>query len=359
MNATLRRSAQPHRFRSRLVIANTVSALVLPGAAQAHGAAPVIALDYEALPSAHGVVAPGIRAKVIDGDRKLELRVASGPVVTVIGYAGERFLRFSPRGVEVNERSLTAVTDKLTRPGSVPVLSAKAQPRWAVVTHRRRFAWHDHRLGPRPGGRVGAGFVGVWSIPVTVDGIPKRIRGQLWRARPPPLAPWLLLWGLAVICGCAVAWRVRSRSRRIGLYVCAALSGALVIVADAGFTLASAQSSAAKWFSLAIPATIALLAMVVFAWLADLRLIVAALCSFLAFLDAVADVPVFRHGYVVSELSAGVVRGAVGGALAAGSVALILVVAELLHADYGQERSGPKAKPRSQPKLAVPRGKVR
>lgn len=359
MNTSHPRHAQPRRFRSRLVIAAALCALALPGVAQAHGAGPVIALDYDARPAAGGAVAPGVRANVMDGDRKLELRVGHRHDVTVIGYGGEPFLHFSARGVEVNERSLTAVTNRLARAGSVPALSSAAHPTWEFLTTAHRFAWHDHRLGPRPGERTGAGRVGTWSVPVVVDGAPGRITGQLWRAHRPALAPWLALWGLAVACGCAIAWRARRRTGSLVLYACTALSGALVILVGAGFTLASSQTGSSKWIGLAAPAVIASLAIAVFVRTPRHRFVVAALAAALAFADALEDAAVFRHGYVVSELPAGVVRASLATALAAGAIALIVALTRLFDEEHRLERSRPGRNAMPRPKLAIPKGKMR
>ncbi len=358
MDTSQRRHADPRRFRSCLVIGTTLCALALPAAAQAHGASPVIALDYRALPSAGGAVAPGVDAKVIDGDRKLELRVGSRREVTVIGYGGEPFLRFSSRGVEVNERSLTAVTNRLARRDAVPAVSAAARPSWALVTSGHRFAWHDHRLGPLPGVHTGTGLVGTWSIPVVVDGTRKQIAGQLWRASRPALAPWLALWGLALIFGAAVARRARGRSRRVVLYVSAGLSAALVLVVGASFTLESAQPAADRWIGLALPAAIASLAIAVFVRRRRYRFAVVALSAALAFTDALEHVAVFRHGYVISALPAGIVRPALATALGAGAVALIVVLTQLFGEEHGLERFPPPQRT-ERPKLAVPKGKLR
>ena len=101
---------------------------------------------------------------MVDGDRKLDLHVNGSHRVVVLGYAGEPFLRLTGAGVAVKERSVTAVADKLVKPGSFPALDANAVPLWSTKTSRHSFTWHDHRLGPRPGRRYGVGNVAAWTI---------------------------------------------------------------------------------------------------------------------------------------------------------------------------------------------------
>ena len=69
---------------------------------------------------------------MIDGNRKLELTVRPPHTVVVEGYGGEPFLRFDGAGVSVNERSLTAVTNKLTQKGATPALGQGGDPAMAA-----------------------------------------------------------------------------------------------------------------------------------------------------------------------------------------------------------------------------------
>ena len=102
---------------------------------------------------------------MLDGDRKLELRVARSHTVVVLGYAGEPYLRFSPQGVAVNERSPTALANKLTASGATPALDPGATPSWSLLAVTERYAWHDHRLGPKPGHAYGRGAVAALGDP--------------------------------------------------------------------------------------------------------------------------------------------------------------------------------------------------
>jgi hypothetical protein len=344
------------RGRLAIVIALAVCGLVLPGRADAHGTANVIALDYEARLPAGGVVTPGVRARVLDGDRKLELTVDPPRTVIVRGYGDEPFLRFSRRGAEVNLDSPTAVADKLTPRGAIPVMSLTAPPRWSLLTSGHRLTWHDHRLGPRPGGGTAVRGVAEWSIPIVVDGSPRRIEGELWRAGKPAIWPWLLVWLVSLAAAVAVA-RLAPRPVRRGIvYVACATCALLVLFVSAGFGFASARTGLTRWLDLAVPVAIAVGAVTVFSLRSRRRLAVAAIVGGFAFAAALGDVSVLRHGFVVSALPAQIVRGGVALALAAGALALLVALLEFWR---GEPEEGHPPKPRPRPQMAIPRGRAR
>ena len=345
-----RRPARSRRIRSRLVIVIALCALAAPGAASAHSGSNVIALDYEARLPAHGVVAPGVRARVIDGDRKLELSVSPARTVVVVGYGGEPFLRFSASGVKVNDRSPTAVADRLAREGVVPALIAGARPSWRTISRGHRLAWHDHRLGPpsRSGNRTGR--VGEWQVPLLVDGTRARVEGELWQASDPPLAPWLALWAVPLV-GAAAAAKAKPGLRCLVLFAAAGLCGALAIADGASFTLASPHPALTETASLGVPALVIVAAVVVFALQPARRVAAATLAGGFAFAWVLADASVFRHGFVFSALPDALTRALVASGIAAGAAALVVGLAELLR---GEREAQPRA---SRPQLAVPRGK--
>ena len=94
---------------ARLLIAAVLAALVVPGVAQAHHTAvPIVALDYGNRILTGSAGQAGVRPSVDDAGRKLRLTVAPGHSVTVLGYAGEPFLRFDSMGVRAAVHSPTA-----------------------------------------------------------------------------------------------------------------------------------------------------------------------------------------------------------------------------------------------------------
>lgn len=286
------------------------------------------ALDFEARITSVGRARGSIEARVIDGDRKLDLHVNGSHRVVVLGYAGEPFLRFTGAGVAVNERSVTAVADKLVKPGSVPALDANAVPLWSTKTSRHSFAWHDHRLGPRPGRRYGVGNVAAWTIPIVVDGSPEQIAGRLWHAHGPPLWPWLLLLALTV-AGAATLALTRSRRILMGTAMGgAALASAAAVLLSIAVSLAPGLSAGATRASVGIACFNAVIGIVVFAFARQPRVAfaVAGLVALFAEFVALGYLGTLVHGYVIAVLPAGVVRAATATGVCAGVLALAAVV---------------------------------
>jgi hypothetical protein len=314
-------------------VAVAVGVFGAPAEALAHGTAPVTALDFEARITSVGGAAGSIEARVIDGDRKLELRVKGSQTVVVLGYAGEPFLRFAGDGVAVNQRSLTAVTNKLVKRGSLPALDSHAVPAWFVKTSRHSFAWHDHRLGPKPGHRYGEGDVAGWAIPVVVDGTPERIIGRLWHAQGPPLWPWLVLLGVT-LSGAAALLTTRSRRVLEGTAIGgAALTGASALLLSIAGSLAPGRPATAAWANIGIACFGAGLGFALFAFAPQARVAVAGIVALFAWFVALGYLGVLVHGYVIALLPAAVVRAATAAGVSAGLLALTSVAVFFLVVD--------------------------
>ena len=145
---------------------------------------------------------PGVRAKVVDGDQTLWLRVPATATIAIPGTLGEPLLRFDPHGVWLNLRSPTAQSDRIDRFDLEPTASG-VPPKWHRVADGHSYMWHEHRLHilePLARGRSTAGAIGPWAITV-VDG---RRRLQLMGVLDyrPPGAVWA--W-LAVPVALAIA----------------------------------------------------------------------------------------------------------------------------------------------------------
>lgn len=180
-----------------------LAALVPPGTAAAHVApgAPV-ATDFSA--RIRGLVPPAdaVRAVVIDGDRQLSLTVGPSMRVAIPGALGEPLLRFTPGGVFVNRRSLTAQSDRIAAPDLDPVADPSAPPQWVRVSTGHTYRWHEHRLHtlePLAAGRGSEADLGRWAVPMLIDGRRHALIGTL-RYRPPG-ATWA--W-IAAACGIAI-----------------------------------------------------------------------------------------------------------------------------------------------------------
>ena len=330
-----------------------LSALALPSIAEAHGSASVIAVDYQAR-LARSVIADGVTARVIDGNRKLELTVRRPHTVVVDGYGGEPFLRFDSGGVSVNEWSLTAVTNKLTRHGATPTLNSRARPRWRSISQSHQFAWHDHRLALVPGSMARTGRVGTWSVPVLVDGARQRVQGGLWHAPRPPVWPWLIVLVAAAGVALAVAKRGSSRLQRTTVYVSVVVAGTSFLLASSGFTLT--HSTPGTWVGVTGPFVIAAIAVAVFVLGPELRYATAAGVGLLIVVGSLGQLSVFLHGYVISVFTAPVARGAVAAALLGSVIASIIALPGLLRDGSSWMAREPVKRP---PKLAIPKGRRR
>ena len=122
-----------------------LAGLSAPASAAAHLKSGTLSTDFEARGGTVRPAAPGIAARVLDGDQRLELRVEPGRVVVVLGLLGEPFLRFSQAGVEANAASPTASSARV-----ISASAAVSSPgvRWRRVSRGTAFAWHEGRLRP-------------------------------------------------------------------------------------------------------------------------------------------------------------------------------------------------------------------
>jgi hypothetical protein len=182
-----------------------------------------------------------VAARVLGGDSFLELDVAPGHTVVVLGYAEEPYLRFNDDGtVERNVRSPATYLndDRLAAVEPPPEARPDAEPVWEQVATGGTYAWHDHRIhwmssSPPPverGEAVGGAF-DPWRVPLVIDGAPTDVTGTLrYEAATSPL-PWAVLAvaaaGLLVVLG-----------RRAPLF---AASGALTLVAALAVVLGRAE----------------------------------------------------------------------------------------------------------------------
>jgi hypothetical protein len=343
------------RRRSIAVAVAALVALCLPAVAGAHSGTLVNALDYRARVTAAGS-SGGLSAAIIDGDRKLELRVPAASTVVVLGFAGEPFLRFTPAGVDVNDRSPSAIATKLAPRGSVPALDPEATPSWSHASDEHRFAWHDHRLGPLPGRAYADGDVAGWTIPIVVDGHREAISGRLLHASGPSLWPWLVLLVATLAVGAALVTRRRGLVEAV-LYAGAAIAGSAAVVLTVSFAFVPGRSDAAAWGNVLVCCAIGALAFALFLRVPGGRHAVAGFVAVLATLVGLSEASVLTHGFVVSSLPAAVVRTATAVAVSVGSIAAACAAVLLLR-DGGRHPRRPRQK-RMRVEMAVPRGRSR
>jgi hypothetical protein len=278
--------------------------LFLPQAASAHSAAPTIALDVRL----HVDSRPGVRAQVIDGNRRLRLVVDPHRSVSVRGLLGEPFIRFDRGGVSVNRSSPTTAADRIVGGGGSG---------WTRVTSGHSFTWHDHRLAPPRG--LAAGATAPFSLPIFLDGSPATIEGRFTAVARPPWWPWLAGAALALPVIALAAARAPRRRARLA-WVAAVVAAAGALAATIGFATGVTFARASLWVEAAVAAGLLAVAVAGLArrsW----RTWTASLVGAAAVVICLRDLPVFWHGVVISSLSPALTRVAVFAAIAGGLAA--------------------------------------
>lgn len=186
------------------VLAVFVWAAAAAPMAAAHGPVAPVATSYLARVRA---APPGVVAKIVDGYVRLWLQVPATGNLVVLDYRGAPYLRFSHRGVQVNQNSEMFYLNQ-TPVAAVPPagLTPVTPPRWQHVSDGHTYEWHDGRLQALASIALapGAGYVGRWSIPLRVNGRAAVITGGLWHHNRPTLV-WF--WPIAVILLCVLAAR--------------------------------------------------------------------------------------------------------------------------------------------------------
>jgi hypothetical protein len=279
------------------------ASLLAPAPAAAHLKSGEMSTDFQARVGSLRPAAQGVAARVLNGDQRLELRVAPAHVVTVLGLLGEPFLRFSPRGVEANRASPTAGST-----GVIGAADAVTSPRaqWRRISRGHVLAWHENRLRPVPDVRTRSQRphqVGIWAIPLIVDGRRTTLSGGEWYASGPSPWPWLAIGALVVAAAVVAGRRCSMRMQRL-------IASALLVAAIAGVSsswsgiiLVGRATLAAELFALVFASVAAVFLFVgVAAARGAQQLGVMALIGAFAATFAVPLITMFEHGFVLSAL---------------------------------------------------------
>jgi hypothetical protein len=244
----------------RAVIVVAVAALLLaieaaPAAAHAVGGAQTS--NYQTRILSIQPVVPGLQVEVADAGARLRLRNHTGREVTVLGYAGEPYLRVGPAGVFENRRSPATYLNRarINPAPPPPDASADAPPLWHRIGGGDTVTWHDHRahwMAPTDPPDVKAApnrtqvVLPGWQAELRVGNQPVRVSGDLrWVPGPSPW-PWVAI---------AVAWlllvMVASRQRRWPQLL-AVLTGLLIaidLLHTVGIWTGTSASTAAKAYA--------------------------------------------------------------------------------------------------------------
>jgi hypothetical protein len=325
------------RHLRRSVLVAAALWLVAPAAAYGHTGGR-ISTDYEARIVGLTPARPGVSARVLEGDQKLELSVSPSHVVVVLGILGEPFLRFSAAGVEANAGSPTAWNSGIVRPADAKP-RARA-PAWHRITGGHVFAWHENRLRPRTitaAGGPGPRRIAGWSIPMLVDGRRAALVGSEWYAPAPATGVWIAL-GVALVAGGAAGARLGGRGMQ---RVLAAAILPVVVAAWLAGWLGILLFDHPSWVVVVLAggyaaATVIVVGAAVTATSGNARFVAAGLIGALAAAFTMPEVEAFTSGFVLSALPATIARAAAVVSFA-GGIALAAVcipaMAEILSDD--------------------------
>lgn len=168
---------------------------------------------------------PGLQVRVDATDSRITLVNRTGRTVTVVGYAGEDYLRITPDGVSENVDSLSSALNAAPTPGELPSGAAEVvtrPARWVTRSSAPEHTWRDYRVlwtnAQRPPVVVADPHqehqVFRWGLQLRVDSQPVLVIGEVrWTGTPwvSPLYIGLLAAVLLVLVSVGV---VVLRSRR-------------------------------------------------------------------------------------------------------------------------------------------------
>jgi len=215
-----------HRHRWGAVAVLAILALPAPHAL-AHEGNP----DYRSQVDRIDPATPGVEARVIGFDDRLELENRSDETIVVKGYEGEPYLLFAPNGeVRVNTRSPAYYLnrDRFADTEVGDEADPKATPRWRTAAGEGVYSWHDHRAHYMSRGTPSQvedegerTKVFDYRVPIEVDNRPGEIAGTLYWAGDAdgdggfPLAAVLAGVGAIVVLAGAIAIVLMRRRRSV------------------------------------------------------------------------------------------------------------------------------------------------
>jgi hypothetical protein len=217
------------RTRCSAAALAAVALLAFPAQAGAHLRAGTVAVDYRAT-VLHARTAAYV-ARIYQSDRGLTLTIRPGHSVTLVGFLGEPVFRLDPAGLWINQASPTAIVA-----GLLPKHARLAASRvsWRLRPRRTSVSWHDARAQGLPQGIAH----GRWMVPLTIDGHPAALAGELTRLPAPSLPVWAGILAVVLAAGIAPVLRRRDLLPVVvvdlaGVAGTAAAGAALVFALDA------------------------------------------------------------------------------------------------------------------------------
>jgi hypothetical protein len=208
----------------------SLSLVGLAGPALAKGSSPAVDSEYY-VSTVTGVrpAVPGLNVRIARGGW-VTLSTSGNQPITVIGYAGEQYLRVGPEGAQENTAALSSAINTgsgLDRwPADATASAAHRRPHWVKRGDQPSFTWRDYRVQwtdkERPSivarDPHGQHQVFSWALPLRSGDTPVQVLGQVRWIGVPRLntAQSVALVLLAGLTGLALwfVWRTRTRSRR-------------------------------------------------------------------------------------------------------------------------------------------------
>lgn len=287
-----------------------------------------------------------VTAKVVCGDGFLEIEVQHGQTVEIPGYTGEPWVQVLADGrVQENQlsqatyinQSRYGTTASVQIPTDATIANATKHPVWKTVDTNGRYVWHDHRIHYMtpsikptivPGTNrvsIGERDDGRWVVPMTVDGTPTQVVGELLKEPAPSgVLPWVLAAVVAVLIG-VTGWLLRDKAGRIAAGALV-VAGALALLSGFHELAVVPAQAGGNPIAVALPAVataIALLALLLRSAAARSIAVLAAAVALSVW--AVLRVPSFNKAVPLGDLdptltrliSAGALGASVGAAIAA------------------------------------------
>jgi hypothetical protein len=174
----------------------------------------------------------GLGVNVVGRDEAVRLTNGTGKTVFVLGYDGERYLRFLPGGeVQINVKSPTSYLNRDVAHRAIPRgVSGKARPVWRRVARDGAFVWHEHRIRwtsekmpVEVKDETRRTRIFDWSVPMLVGRRPVQVVGTLyWDPVKAPVASAskfnitpFAIGGLLLVAGSAMLVGLLLRSRQL------------------------------------------------------------------------------------------------------------------------------------------------
>jgi hypothetical protein len=274
-----------------------------------------------------------VAARIYESDRAIQLTLAPGHTLVVLGYLRDPFVRITSGSVEVNTSAPTA-----GGAGLLARLPSHAAG-WRRLSQGQSVTWHDNRLRALPPAIERA----RWEIPLIVSGHPASLEGEIWRVDAPVWWPWLLV-GLPFVAVSLLVYLRRRSALRSTAAAFGLVAGAGMIASAAGFAF-DTYGSGGKWVEFGDSLVfVAVGAAVIARGSPNARAIAGGALGLLGLWVGLTKLPVFRHGVVLSVFPPTTARALVAltvwAALAATSLGLV-VYANVL--DQGDETAEPRS----------------